>query len=67
MVDDDDISLKSGSQKKNQNLLEDLESILANHGMPVNEAYQPSIDDTEKKEEKKELKFHKISLFDDEI
>ena len=67
LVLDDDISIKAGSNKKNQNLLDDLDAILAAHGVPTNEAYQPNVDSSDdKKEEKKELKFHKISLFDDE-
>jgi topoisomerase-4 subunit A len=67
ILDDEDISIKAGNNKKNQNLLDDLDAILAAHGVPTNDAYQPNVDSTDdKKEEKKELKFHKISLFDDE-
>ena len=63
--DEEDKSIKAG-KNNNENLLNDLESILSKHSVEVKKAYTPNIDITDSKEEKKEIKFKKISLFDDE-
>ena len=63
--DDADKSIRAG-KNNNENLLNDLESILSKHSVEVKKAYTPNIDITDSKEEKKDIKFKKISLFDDE-
>ena len=64
--DDEDKSIKA-AKSNNEDLLNDLESILAAHSVTVKKAYTPDIDITDsKEEEKKDIKFTKISLFDDE-
>ena len=62
--DEEDKSLKA-SKQSNQDLLNDLDAILAHHGNKTNDSYQPSLDSKDN-EKNKDIKFKKISLFDDD-
>ena len=66
LVDDGDEKIIRAGKNKNDNLLSDLESILEKHGAGVKKAYTPDIDTKDDKESKKDIKFKKVSLFDDE-
>ena len=65
-LDDGDEKIIRAGKNKNDNLLSDLESILEKHSVDIKKAYTPNIDTKDDKDSKKDIKFKKVSLFDDE-
>jgi topoisomerase-4 subunit A len=62
--DEEDKSIKA-AKTTNQDLLNDLDAILAHHGNKTSDAFSPAVDSKDN-EKKQDIKFKKISLFDDE-
>ena len=65
MFDDEEKTLKA-DKTTNQDLLNDLDAILQHHGNRTNDAFQPSVDIKDDEKKNKDIKFKKISLFDDD-